>query len=166
MNTTSGSAAGIAIVLLGLGSPVAVAEEEAGHHQLPHSHVAVFGGIGFERDSHGHEENGAALGLKYELQFHDKWSIGAAVERLNGSDTHRSWVAAIPVAYHATENWRLFLGPGVESGDDHDKYLARVGVAYAIPVSQRWAIVPEFIVDIIEGGATTYVLGAAVGFGF
>lgn len=59
-----------------------------------------------------------------------------------------------------------FLGPGVESGDDHDKYLARVGVAYANPVSQRWAIVPEFIVDIIEGGATTYVLGAAVGFGF
>ena len=87
---------GVALIALGFPCSVAIASEESGHHDLPHHHLALFAGGGFERDDHGHEEDGAALGIKYDIQFHDRWSIGAAVERLYGSGQHRSWVAVIP----------------------------------------------------------------------
>ncbi len=29
-----------------------------------------------------------------------------------------------------------------------------------------WTASPEILVDFIEGGATTYVLGVAIGYGF
>jgi hypothetical protein len=140
--------------------------EEATHHELPHHQLGLFVGGGFERDSHSHEEGGTAIGLDYEIKFSEKWGVGAAVEYLSGSDTNRAWVAAVPVSYYLNEKWRLFAGPGIEFAGDHDKYLVRAGVAYEIPFAERWTASPEFIMDFIEGGATTYVLGVSVGYGF
>ena len=42
----------------------------------------------------------------------------------------------------------------------------RFGIAYEIALNERWSTYPEFMVDFIEGGAKTYVLGIAVGYGF
>jgi hypothetical protein len=156
----------VSTIMLGFVSPMAYASDEVGHHEYPHHHLALFAGGGFERDDHGHEEDGAALGLEYEVQWHEKWGVGADFERLFGSGQHRSWVAVIPLSFHVTESWRLFAGPGLEFAGKEDKYLMRVGIAYEIPFHQRWTASPEILVDFIEGGAKTYVIGVAVGYGF
>ena len=153
----------ISTIMLGFASFDASAEEAVEHDEYPHHQIALFVGGGFERDENDHEENGYALGLKYEIQFREKWGVGAAVERLYGSGTHRSWVVAIPLIFHPNENWRLFAGPGFESNEIKDKNLVRVGIAYEISMYENWFASPEFVVDFIEGGATTYVLGIAVG---
>jgi hypothetical protein len=151
---------------LGFVSLAALANEEAGHHQYPHHHIALFAGAGIERDNDNHEESGSAFGLEYEIQFSEKWGVGLDLEYLSGSGTHRSWVAAVPLSYHPSEKWRLFTGPGMEFDSKENKFLMRVGVAYEIPFRKRWTASPEVLVDFIEGGATTYVLGFSVGYGF
>jgi hypothetical protein len=158
---------GTVAVLLVLAGSNSVADEESGHHDLPHNHIALFAGVGFENDGNDHEARGAAIGLEYELQYHEKWGIGFELEKLydNDDEAKRSWVAAFPVSYHPNEQWRFFSGPGVESGD-HQKFLMRFGVAYEIPFAQNWTASPAFLMDFIEGGAVTAVLGVAVGFGF
>jgi hypothetical protein len=156
---------GVLTVLLSLVCCGAFASEESGHHQFPHHHVAIFAGAGLERDG-DHEENGSALGLEYEVQWNEHWGVGVDAEKLFGDDQHRSWVAVIPVSFHATENWRLFAGPGFESNSKKDKYLVRFGIAYEISLNDRWSASPEVLVDFIEGGAKTYVIGVAVGYGF
>lgn len=143
----------------------ASSNEDVGHHEYPHHHVALFVGGGFERDKNDHEENGTAVALIYEMQFSDRWGAGLAVEALSGDGTKRSSVLAVPVSYNPNEKWRLFAGPGMEFGDEHDKFLARIGIAYEIPFHDRWSASPEFAVDFVEGGATTYILGIAIGFG-
>lgn len=156
----------VSTIMLGFAGFDAFANEEVVHHEYPHHHVALFAGVGVERDKNDHEENGTALGLEYEIQFSDKWGAGVDVEYLSGSGTHRSWVAVVPMSYRPSEKWRLFAGPGMEFGGDEDKFLARFGVAYEFPFHERWTASPEFLVDFIEGGATTIVLGISVGYGF
>jgi hypothetical protein len=167
MTRTSVFVPGVLTILLSLVCCRTVASQESGHHQFPHHHVAVFAGAGLERDG-DHEENGSALGLEYEVQWNEHWGVGVDAEKLFGDDQHRSWVAVIPVSFHATENWRLFAGPGLEFGSEKekDKYLLRFGIAYEIEINERWSASPEILVDFIEGGAKTYVLGIAVGYGF
>jgi len=157
---------GALTLLSGLLCCDAFASKEAGHHQFPHHHVALFAGVGFERDDHDHEEDGEALGIKYEVQWSEHWGVGVAAERLFGSGHNRSWAAVIPVSYYASESWRFFAGPGLELDSEKNKYLMRFGIAYEISLSEHWTASPEFLVDFIEGGAKTYVLGFAVGYGF
>jgi hypothetical protein len=156
---------GVLTVLLSLVCCGAFASEESGHHQFPHHHVAIFAGAGLERDG-DHEENGSALGLEYEVQWNEHWGIGVDAERLFGDGQKRSWVAVIPVSFHVSESWRFFSGPGFESHSEKDKLLMRFGIAYEISLNERWSVSPEVLVDFIEGGAKTYVLGMAVGYGF
>ena len=79
------------------------------------------------------------------------------------SDSHRRVRGfAIPVSYHANEKWRFFAGPGVETGDE-DSFFVRVGVSREFEINERWSASPEFVVDFIESGAKTYVLGVAIG---
>ena len=136
------------------------------HGKLPHHHLAAFVGVGFEEDKNGHYENDTAIGVKYELQFHEKWGVGLDVEKLYGDDTDRAWVVAIPLRFYLDENWKLFLGPGYELKGDHDKYLTRTGVAYEFDLKDGWSLSPEIVIDFISGGATTYVAGVAIGHSF
>lgn len=156
---------GVLTALLGFVCCGAFASEESGHHEYPHHHLAIFAGAGIERDG-DHEEEGSALGLEYEVQLSEKWGIGVDAERLFGSGQHRSWVAVIPVSFHASESWRFFSGPGIESNSKKDKFLMRFGIAYEISLNKHWSASPEFLVDFIEGGAKTTVIGIAVGYGF
>jgi len=165
MTRTSLFTPGALIALSGLLCCDAFASEEAGHHQFPHHHVAIFAGAGLERDG-DHEEEGSALGLKYEVKWSQKWGIGVYAERLFGSGHNRSWAAGIPVSFYASESWRFFSGPGFESSAEKDKFLMRFGIAYEISLNEHWSASPEILVDFIEGGAKTYVIGIAVGYGF
>ena len=153
-------------IVLGFACFAASSNADAAPQQESLHKLALFAGGGFERDKHGHEENGTAVGIIYEFEFSEKWGAGVALEYLSGGGTHRSWVVAVPVSYHVTPKWRLFAGPGMEFASKHDKYLMRVGVAYEIPFNERWTASPEFIVDFIESGATTYLLGFSLGYGF
>ena len=134
--------------------------------RLPLHHAAMFAGVGVEESKQAHNESGIALGLKYRLLFHPKWSIGADIEKLFGDGPDRSWVIAMPLSFYLTERWRLFLGPGYEISDNHDKYLTRSGLAYEFEMSGGWSLAPEIVIDFISGGTTTYVAGIAVGYGF
>jgi hypothetical protein len=156
---------GVLTVLLGLACCNAFASEESGHHEYPHHHAAIFAGAGFEREG-DHQEDGSALGLKYEVKWSEKWGIGVYAEQLFGSGHHRSWAAGIPVSFYASESWRFFSGPGFELNSEKDKFLMRFGIAYEIPLNEHWSASPEILVDFIEGGAKTYVIGIAVGYGF
>ena len=158
-------AVGAVAVLLGFAASNSLANEDSGHHELPHNHIAMFAGVGFENDGNNHEESGSALGLEYELQYHEKWGIGFDIEKLYGDDLNRSWVAVFPISYHPNDQWRFFSGPGMESGE-HDKFLVRFGAGYEIPFAGKWIASPEFLFDMLEGGAVTVVLGVSVGFGF
>ena len=60
----------------------------------------------------------------------------------------------------------FFSGPGFESNSEKDNFLIRFGIAYEIIFNERWSASPEILVDFIEGGAKTYLLGIAVGYGF
>lgn len=60
----------------------------------------------------------------------------------------------------------FFSGPGFESHSEKDKFLMRFGVAYEISLNERWSVSPEILIDFIEGGAKTYVLGMAAVYGF
>jgi hypothetical protein len=135
------------------------------HVSFPQHSFAVFVGGGVEKE-HGHSESGTAVGFKYDLRFHEKWSIGASVEKLYGSGPERTGVVAIPLSFQATENWRIFLGPGFEVHDKKDKALIRLGVAYEWELKNHWHLAPEIMVDFIDGGAKTYVFGIAFGRGF
>lgn len=143
---------------------VAKADENQASH-LPGHQLAIFVGGGVEKD-HGHSESGTALGLKYELRFHEAWSASLDVEKLYGSETDRSEVVAITLGFHPTENWRLFFGPGYEFHDKKNKALLRTGVAYEWELKHHWSLSPEFIADFVDGGARTYVAGLSLGYHF
>ncbi len=153
------------LLMLGFFASAAYASDEEQHRPYPHHHLSFFVGGNYERDSEGHEENGHALGVIYEYQFREKWGIGAAIEELYSDNHRRARAYAIPVSYHLNEKWRFFAGPGAETGDE-DNFFVRVGVSREFEFSERWTASPEFLVDFIESGAKTYVLGFAIGYVF
>lgn len=152
------------ITALIISAGVVKANENQTSH-LPGHQLAVFVGGGVEKH-HGHSESGTALGLKYELRFHETWSGGIDVEKLYGNETDRSEVVAITLGFHPTENWRIFFGPGYEFHGGKDKALFRIGIAYEWELKNHWSLSPEFIADFVDGGAKTYVAGLSLGYHF
>ena len=133
---------------------------------LPHHHLAGFLGGGAETTRGGRErEIGIAAGIQYEYRFHQQWGVGGLFELL-GQDTLRNAIVAVPVSWHPSNNWRLFVGPGYEFTDKKDKALLRVGVGYEIHVNDRWTVAPEIFADFIDDGARTLVGGVAFGYQF
>ena len=138
-----------------------------GHGDLPHHHLGLFAGAGAETKKGKPDENGFALGLEYELRFHHNWGVGAVFEAL-GKDTLRDAAVVVPVSLHPGGKWRLFAGPGMEFLEEKNKKKAlfRLGVGYEIPLGAHWNLAPELIADFIEGGATTWIVGLALGYEF
>jgi len=146
-------------------APVVARAADTGHGDLPRHHVGLFVGAGVETKRTGEDESAFAIGGVYEYRFHEKWGIGAAVEGL-GSDTIRDLVIAVPVSFHPSGGWRLFAGPGYEFTEKHNNPLLRVGVGYAFHLREHWSISPEIVGDFISGGAQTWLVGVALGYGF
>lgn len=129
---------------------------------LPHHHLALFAGLGTESKPGRQDENGFALGLEWELRFHDKWGVGAVMEFL-GQDTVRNVLVVVPISFHPGGHWRLIFGPGMEFTPKKDKFAFRLGVGYEIPIGGHWSLAPEAFLDLIETGENTWVAGLAIG---
>ena len=128
-----------------------------------HHHLAFFAGLGVESKEGRKDEPGFAIGGEYELRFHEHWGVGGVFEAL-GQDTVRNILIVVPVSFHPGGHWRLIAGPGVEFTPKKDKFAFRLGVSYEIPLGGHWSLAPEFLVDLIEGGANTWIAGLAFGY--
>jgi hypothetical protein len=139
----------------------ALAEEG---HSLPHSHLALFVGAGQE-SHHGTSHSEKATGFEYEFRFEEKWGIGAVLESVQVNH-HTNTVLVVPFSFHPGGNWRLFAGAGYEFTKKKDKLLIRLGGGYEFHLNDHWTIAPEIVLDSVEGGANSYLLGIAIGYGF
>ena len=154
------------VAAIGVFSPSVVwSAEEAGHGELPSHHLALFAGGGVEAESGESSRAGFAFAVIYEYRFHERWGIGAAADALS-QNSFRDSTLVVPVSYHLTEQWRLFAGPGMEFSDHGDEFLVRIGVAYEIPLADKWTIGPEFATDFVNGGKKIFIGGVAVGYEF
>ena len=132
---------------------------------LPHHHLALFSGYAKETKPGRADANGFALGLEWEMRFHEKWGIGAVIEFL-GQDTVRNVLVVVPFSFHPVGHWRLIFGPGMEFTPTKDKFAVRLGVGYEIPLGGHWSLAPEVFVDLIDSGENTWVGGLALGYEF
>lgn len=136
-----------------------------GKGSLSHHHLALVFGLGAETKRGIPDENGFAVGLEYELRFHEQWGIGTVFEGL-GQDTVRDAVVVVPLSLHPIGHWRVFAGPGVEFTSKKEKFLVRLGAGYEIPLGGHWSLAPEVTGDFIDGGAITWMGALAIGYAF
>jgi hypothetical protein len=132
-------------VALSLALLPAMAEEPDsaahGHHE-PHSVIGVFIG-----DTTEDRRDGLTLGLEYEYRATENLGVGFTVEHVSGDfDTN---VFVLPVALH-NGAWKVYAGPGVESGEEGDEPLFRVGVEYGLHAGE-YEISPQLDVDFVDG---------------
>ena len=122
-----------------------------------HEHVVAFF-VGGARE--GARDDGVAVGIEYEHRQSGRFGIGVSLEHTFGDiDT---WVLAIPFAYH-TGAWKLYVGPGIEDGEEGSESLLRVGGEYGFEVGD-WEIAPQLDVDLVDG-EETWVVGVTFGKG-
>ena len=142
-------------------APLAQAEDA---HASTHNHMALFLGAGEEK-GHGNSHSASAIGLEFEKRYHDEWGIGAVLESVTVHG-HTNTVIVVPLSYHLDENWRLLLGPGYEFTDGKNRALMRIGAGYQWHIADKWSVAPEILLDFIDGGSKTYLLGIAIGYSF
>jgi hypothetical protein len=103
-----------------------------------------------------------SIGLGYERRLGEKFGVGGLVEYTKGKG--REWVIALPLYFHPTERWKLFLAPGVEIEDSESEFLVRVGTAYEFDMGS-WTLAPELSFDFVDSEVKT-VFGLNFGFEF
>ena len=101
-----------------------------------------------------------STGLAYERRLNEKVGIGGLVEYTEG----REWVLAVPVNFHPTESWKLFLAPGLEREDGENEFMVRLGSSYEFEMGS-WTLAPELSFDFVDGDVKT-VFGLNFGIGF
>lgn len=138
---------GVVVALLGfLPAMVGAADEESpasphGQNE-PHSTLGVFVG-----DTTESRRDGFTLGLEYEYRASSRWGIGFTAEHAGGDfDTN---VFVLPVALHEGP-WKFYLGPGIESGDEGEEPLFRVGAEYGLHFGE-YEISPQVDLDFVDG---------------
>ena len=132
-------------VTLSLALLPALAEEPGsaahGHHE-PHSVIGVFIG-----DTTEDRRDGLTLGLEYEYRATESLGIGFTAEHVSGNfDTN---VFVLPIALH-NGAWKVYAGPGIESGEEGSDPLLRVGLEYGFHVG-KYEISPQLDVDFVDG---------------
>ncbi len=162
----------IRLTLIGLACaalcfPQAVLASEAHGSVAGHKHIALFLGTGKEDDGHSHTHDADAIGLEFQYRLDAKWAIGAVLERVDVG-SHTSTVLVVPFSRFFGDSVRVFGGPGYEfkPGARKDKALLRAGIGYEFELNEKWSLAPEAQVDLIEGGANTWLVGVAIGYGF
>lgn len=145
------------LVLLLLSAPLAA--ETPGEHtgHFPGHVLGVFIGDAFEE-----RRDGVTLGLEYEYRPSERFGVGVIAEHVSGDlDVN---VFVVPFALHHGP-WKLYTGPGLETGHHGDKALLRVGMEYGFHFN-RFEISPQVDVDFVEGGETLFVIGMVFAIGF
>ena len=159
------------VLAIGLSLVVVAARIQAAEHGRPedkHDHhyhlnmAEVFVGGIYEDGEHG-SEDGFAVGLTYERRFSKLLGVGGFCEYAFGD--FDSWAIGVPLFIHPHKGWRFAIAPGMEHRDSDNEFLFRTGVAYEFELSERWAMIPEFNVDFVDGDES-YAVGVSFGFGF
>ena len=142
------------------------AEQTHTTHQNPADHhlnmLEVFLGNTYEHSKHG-DENGFTVGLTYERRFSEYLGFGGFYEYAAGD--FDKWSIGAPLFIHPYGEWRLALAPGLEHRESKDRFLLHTGVAYEFELSERWVMIPEFNVDLVNG-EEAFVFGFSLGYRF
>jgi hypothetical protein len=141
------------------------AEHHGGGHHAHQNELALFlGGT----DEHGHDTE-FTIGLEYYRSVSPEWAIGGIAEYAGGE--LRNTMLLVPVQWKPVGGLILTAGPGVEfhqgrgSGDDHHVakagggevdedatyFVFRLGAGYAFHVGDRYSIMPNVNLDLVEG---------------
>jgi hypothetical protein len=140
--------------------PNQAAHPHEGHHHL--NVVELFVG-NTQEDAHHGSENGFTVRLTYERRLSSLWGVGGSYEYAAGD--FDKWSIAVPLFIHPYKGWRFELAPGLEHKKNEDEFLLRIGAAYEFMLSNRWMLIPEIAVDVVDG-EEAIVYGLALGFGF
>lgn len=133
-----------------------VLAEEVGNVEFENNTVELFLG-GTHADEEGTD---FSIGLAYERRLTEKLGVGGIIEYTKPE----IWVFAVPVYFHVTEPWKIFLAPGVEREDSNDEFLVRLGNAYEFDMGS-WSLAPELSFDFV-GDEVKTVFGVNFGIGF
>jgi hypothetical protein len=150
----------VAVPHLLAAEPTHTTGPESGEHH-PNA-VELFLGNTYER-ADDETANGFSVGVTYERRLSDLLGVGGFYEYAAGD--FDKWSIGVPLFVHPYGGWRLDLAPGLEHRDGEDEFLFRAGVAYEFELSERWAVMPEFNVDFVNG-EQAFVFGLSCGFGF
>lgn len=123
--------------------------------------IALFGGVTQESS----DLIDGSLALAYERLFSKLIGVGSLVE-FTGGDVERSWLVLVPVYIHPYAGWFIDLGPGIEFEGSEGNFIFRAGVGYEFELWHRWALAPEFNVDLVGGGDTKLVYGLTLVYSF
>jgi len=133
----------------------AIAEESSGAETGSNSVEFFIGGTHSDED-----DIELSLGIAYERRFIGKIGLGGLVEYTKS----REWVLAVPLYFHASEAWKLFVAPGVETADGDSEFLVRLGTAYEFEMG-GWTLAPELSFDFVDDEVKT-IVGLNFGFEF
>lgn len=133
------------IVCLLISLPVdaaAESETEAESSEVEYrSKIGIFGGN--TQDGHDH---GASVGVEYMYRMGNLLSIGGFAEYAGGD--FDLWLLGLPLFIHPHAGWFFRLAPCVEFGHGETLFVFRTSVGYDFEITPRWALAPEFSVDI------------------
>jgi len=150
----------VAVPQLFAAEPTHATNPETGQHHL--NMVELFLGNTYER-ADDESANGISVGFTYERRLSGLLGVGAFYEYAAGD--FDKWSIGVPLFVHPYGGWRLALAPGLEHREGEDAFLLRAGVAYEFELSERWVVMPEFNVDLVDG-EEAFVFGLSFGFGF
>lgn len=134
----------LAATVLLLAIDVSLGEEqgESTHHGFPHHVVGIFLG-----DTTEDRRDGLTLGLEYEYRISEPFGIGVIFEHVSGDfDTN---VYVLPVAMHRGP-WKMYAGPGLESSEEGEEPLFRIGVEYGFEIG-NYELSPQIDIDFVDG---------------
>lgn len=117
--------------------------------------LAVF--AGFTRSD---ADDGPSLGLDYEHRLTRLFGIGGTLE-WTGADM-REGVIAVAFDFHVWKELKLFVATGaeIETEDETDEFLVRLGIEYGFDIGKKWEIAPSLNFDVTSD-ENAIVLGAA-----
>jgi len=135
------------------------AEAESDHAEHPNK-IALFGGVTMDGG-----DSGASAALEYTYRVREYLSIGGIVEYAGGDfDT---WLLGPDFVFHPHAGWLIRLAPLAEFEHSETRFVFRVGAGYEFELSPRWALTPEFNVDLNRRDREfTQVFGISLVYGF
>jgi hypothetical protein len=103
-----------------------------------------------------------SVGASYLRRINDKFGMGV-LAGYTDSD-HRSWIFAVPFAFHIAEPVKIKIAPGVEYSDGDTEYMTRLGASYEFRFT-GWSLAPVINFDFV-GGEIKTVVGVSCGWHF
>jgi hypothetical protein len=145
------------VLLLAAATPLSAQSHEE-DDEPRHEIAFVLGGSYLDRS----RENFLTLGGEYELRFHHRLGIGAALEYATSADAA---IVSFPLVVHVSSGLALLAGGGFEltprqsntgghdehgEGESGTHFLLRLGAQYAFPLNDRWRLTPFAAFDLVD----------------